>query len=93
MSYLFFKNLFQKEKLVLFSKKIKNKKNPKTHFSGFFGGFFRWVFLGGFFIANPAWSRLMYCACSWALHQALSASAKLLSTPRSSANIKTLSHQ
>jgi hypothetical protein len=35
----------------------------------------------------------MYCACSWALHQALSASAKLLSTPRSSANMETLTKQ
>ncbi len=24
---------------------------------GFFGGFFGWIFLGGFFVANPAFSR------------------------------------
>jgi hypothetical protein len=41
MSYLFIKNLFQREMFVLFSKKIKNWK--KTHF---------WCFFR-FFIANP----------------------------------------
>ncbi len=59
MSYLFIKNLFQREKFVLFSSKIKNQKNKpkkpkkKTFLVGFLGVFF-WVFLGGFFIANPA---------------------------------------
>ncbi len=51
MSYLFIKNLFQREKLVLFSKKIKNfkkTKKPKINIfggflGGFFGGFFWWV--------------------------------------------------
>jgi hypothetical protein len=56
MTYLFIKNLFEREKFVLFSKKIKNLKNPKnpqkTFLVGFLGGFF-WVFLGGFFNANP----------------------------------------
>ncbi len=47
MSYLFIKNLFQREKFVLFSKKIKNLKKPKK---GSLGSFFGWVF----FIANPA---------------------------------------
>ncbi len=53
MSYLFIKNLFQREKFVLFSLKLKNYKKQKKNI---FIGFFRWVFwvcLGGFFIANP----------------------------------------
>jgi hypothetical protein len=36
--------------LYYFHKKLEIKKNPKKTFSV---GFFRWVFLGGFFIANP----------------------------------------
>jgi hypothetical protein len=41
MSYLFIKNLFQKEKsLYYLRKKLKIKKNKKT----FLGGFFGWVF-------------------------------------------------
>ncbi len=56
MSYLFIKNLFPREKFVLFSKQIKNlkkyKKPPKKNiFSGCFRCFFL-VFLGGFFIAR-----------------------------------------
>jgi hypothetical protein len=50
MSYLFIKNLFQREKFVLFSKK-KFKKNPQK--KTFLVGFFRWVFgvfLGGFLL-------------------------------------------
>jgi hypothetical protein len=39
-----------------FHKKFKIKKKPKkTFLVGFLGGFF-WVFLGGFFNANPATS-------------------------------------
>ncbi len=54
MSYLFLENLFQREKFVLSSYKIKNFKKPKknkkkTILVGFLGGFFGWVFLGGFF--------------------------------------------
>ena len=53
-TYLFIKNLFEREKLVLFSLKIKNlKKTKKTQKNpllvGFLGGFFRWVFWVGFF--------------------------------------------
>ncbi len=60
MSYLFIKNLFLKEKLVLLKKgKLKKTKKPKKYiFSGFFSvfffGFFWLGFLCGFFIANPA---------------------------------------
>jgi hypothetical protein len=46
MSYLFIKSLFQRKKFVLFSYKNKNKNKPKKTF---LVGFFRWVFLGGFF--------------------------------------------
>jgi len=55
MSYLFIKNLFQREKFVLFSKKFfkKNQKTQKKQFYWFFLVVF-WAFLGGFFIANPA---------------------------------------
>jgi hypothetical protein len=64
MSYLSRKNLFQRENFVLFSKK-KFKQKKKTFFGGFFRcffwvfwvGFFGWVFLGGFFIANPVFRR------------------------------------
>jgi hypothetical protein len=50
MSYLFIKNLFQREKFVIFSRKNKNKnKTQKPSFDGFFWvfwvGFFGWVFL------------------------------------------------
>jgi hypothetical protein len=58
------KNLFQREKFVLFSYEIKKSKKPKKpkkptkNKKKIFGGFFRWLFLGGFFgrffIANPA---------------------------------------
>jgi hypothetical protein len=48
MSYLFIKNLFQRE--VLFSLKIKNLKQPKkTQQTKHFSGFFMWVILGGLF--------------------------------------------
>jgi hypothetical protein len=47
MSFLFIKNLFQREKFVLFSLKI--KKIKKTQKNAFLVGL-----LGGFFIANPA---------------------------------------
>ncbi len=49
--YLFVhKNQIEREKFVLFSKKIKNFKKPKKpNFSGFFLGGFFLVFLGGFF--------------------------------------------
>jgi hypothetical protein len=65
MFYMFIKNLFQKEKLVLhiFIKNLKFKKTQKQNiFVGFLDGFFG-VFLSGFFgvgffgwvfIANPA---------------------------------------
>ncbi len=48
--YLFVhKNLFEREKFVLFSKKIKKFKKPKkTQKKTFLVGFFRWVFLGFF---------------------------------------------
>jgi hypothetical protein len=51
MSYLFIKNLFQREKFVLFSinkKKLKNpKKNPKKNiFSGFLVVFFGFFWVG-----------------------------------------------
>ncbi len=36
MIYLFIKNLFQREKFVLFSKKLKIKKTKKNIFSEFF---------------------------------------------------------
>jgi hypothetical protein len=45
-TYLFIKNLFEREKFVLFSKKLKKKK--KTFLVGFFRWFFGF-FLGGFF--------------------------------------------
>ncbi len=51
MSYLFIKNQFQREKFVYFHKKLKITPK-KTFLVGFLGVFF-WVFLGGFFIANP----------------------------------------
>jgi hypothetical protein len=57
---LFIKNLFEREKFVLFHKKNKKfkKTQKKTFLVGFFRwvflGFFGWVFLGGFFNANPA---------------------------------------
>jgi hypothetical protein len=54
--FLFIKNLFQREKFVLFNNKNKNKIKQKTHKTqknnilvGFLGGF-----LVGFCIANPA---------------------------------------
>jgi hypothetical protein len=63
MSYLFIKNLLQREKFVpgiIFIKNKKFQKPQKTKkksflvgFLGGFFGFFGWVFLGGFFIANP----------------------------------------
>jgi hypothetical protein len=52
-SYLFIKNIFQRESFYYFLKKLKILKKPKTLF---LVGFFRWVFrgfLGGVFIANP----------------------------------------
>ncbi len=56
MSYLFIKNLFQREKFALFSTKKKFKKK-KIFLVGFFRWVFwvvfGWVFWGGFFIANP----------------------------------------
>jgi hypothetical protein len=52
MSYLFIINLYQREKFVLFSEKIKNKKKPKKTKKTHFCGFFRWFFLGGFFLAG-----------------------------------------
>jgi hypothetical protein len=54
MSYLFIKNLFQRQKFVLVAEKNKNLKNPKKT-KNILVGFFRWFFLGflgGFFIAN-----------------------------------------
>jgi hypothetical protein len=65
---LFIKNLFEREKFVLFSYKIKKFKKPKkppkkkilVGFLGvFFLGFLGWVFLGGFFNANPAENPLL----------------------------------
>ncbi len=51
---LFIKNMFQREKFVLFKKKIKNLKKPqKTFLVGFLGGFFL-GFFGWVFIAKPA---------------------------------------
>jgi hypothetical protein len=53
MSYLFIKNLFQREKFVLFSYKLKIKKKQKNIFSSFlcgFLGFFGWFFFGGFLL-------------------------------------------
>jgi hypothetical protein len=45
MSYLFIKNLFQREKFVIiFIKNLKIKKTKKTFVVGFLGGFFGWVF-------------------------------------------------
>jgi hypothetical protein len=46
MSYLFIKNLFRREKFVLFSKKIKKLEKPQKNI---FSGFFEVGFLGGFF--------------------------------------------
>jgi hypothetical protein len=55
---------FKEKSLNYFLKKFKikkkNKKNPKNVFSGFFNMFFGVFcvgFLGGFFIANPAYLR------------------------------------
>ncbi len=49
------KNLFSKRKVCIIFIKIKTLKNPPK--KTFLVGFFRWVFLGGFFIASPAlWS-------------------------------------
>jgi hypothetical protein len=45
MSYLFTKNLFQREKFVLLKKKkFKFKKPKKTFLVVFLGGFFGWFF-------------------------------------------------
>jgi hypothetical protein len=51
MSYLFIKNLFHREKFVLFSKKLKilKTKKKKTFLVGFLSGFFGWVFWVGFY--------------------------------------------
>jgi hypothetical protein len=48
MSYLFIKNLFQREEFVLFSFKIKNLKKPikKTFLVGVLGGFFGFFWVG-----------------------------------------------
>ncbi len=55
MSYLFIKKISYKEKsLYYFHKKFKNLKFPKKTFLMCFFRWFFWVFLGGFFIANPA---------------------------------------
>ncbi len=59
MTYLFIKNLFEREKFVLFSLKIKNlKKTQKNILVGFFRwfflGFLGWVFLGGFLMLTLA---------------------------------------
>jgi hypothetical protein len=63
---LFIKNLFEREKFLLFSKKNKkfkkNQKNPLL--VGFLGGFFG-VFLGGFFWVGflmPTLNDSGYCA-------------------------------
>jgi hypothetical protein len=48
MSYLFIKNLFQREKFVLFFHK--KKKNLKKQKKNIFSGFFRWVFLVFFWV-------------------------------------------
>jgi hypothetical protein len=44
------KNCFKEKSLYNFHKKLKIEKNPKYPF---LVGFFGWVFLVGFFIANP----------------------------------------
>jgi hypothetical protein len=44
------KSFFKEKSLNYFHKKLKIKKIQKKHFLCFF-----LVFLGGFFIANPAW--------------------------------------
>jgi hypothetical protein len=49
MTYLFIKNLFEREKFALFSYKIKNFKKPKKpQRKTFLVGFFGVGFLGGF---------------------------------------------
>ena len=76
------KNMFQREKFVLFSYKIKNEKKTKkqknNNFSGFLGGFlgvfwgfFGWFFLGGFLIANPACSASRLPKCQVAARRRL----------------------
>jgi hypothetical protein len=61
MSYLFIKICFKEKSLYYFHKntilKKPQKTNKKTFLVGFlsvFFGFFGWFFLGGSFIANPA---------------------------------------
>jgi hypothetical protein len=54
MSYLFIKNLFQREKFVLFSKKLKILKNQKTTFLVEFSRWFFWVFWVGFLLPTLA---------------------------------------
>jgi hypothetical protein len=52
---LFFhkKSVSKRKVCIIFIKNSKFKKSHKNLFSGFLGGFFGWVFLGGLFIANP----------------------------------------
>jgi hypothetical protein len=57
MSYLLHKKSVSKRKIVLFKKKFTVLKNPQKitpQKNTFLVGCFRWVFLGGFSIANPA---------------------------------------
>jgi hypothetical protein len=57
MSYLFIKICFKEKSLYFFHKKFKiKKKTKKIFFVGFLDRFLWvfWVFLGGFFSANPA---------------------------------------
>jgi hypothetical protein len=46
------KSVSKRKVCIIFIKK-KNLKNPKKTKKPILMGFFRWVFLGGFFIANP----------------------------------------
>jgi hypothetical protein len=53
MSYLFKKICFKEKFFYYFHKKLNILKKHNPFLVGFLGGYF-WVFLGGFFIANPA---------------------------------------
>jgi hypothetical protein len=58
--FVHIKICFKEKSFYYFHKKLKNikkfKKTQKTYFYCFFLGVFFWLSLGGFFIANPAFS-------------------------------------
>jgi hypothetical protein len=89
MSYLFIKNLFQREKsLNYFHKKFKKLKKPKkTTQKPFLVGFFRWVILGffwvGFFYCQPCLQdQLAHATAARQVGQALQAAYPVLGVTR-----------